>query len=162
MKTISAFTATARNLPHWQSPGSVYFVTWRTRQLFALTPDCRSIVLNAVKHWHTRRWFVYATVVMPDHVHVLARPLSRNPNSLTDTEVHDLGAILHSIKGFSAHCVNGVLGRVGSVWQDERYDRIIRDDREFDETAEYIRHNPEKAGLVAAGEGYPWYFQATG
>ena len=35
------------------------------------------------------------------------------------------------------------------LWQDERYDRIPRDGREFEDTWNYIRENAVTAGLVS-------------
>ena len=32
LQPIKDFKATRRNLPHWQEPGSVYFITWLIRE----------------------------------------------------------------------------------------------------------------------------------
>ena len=158
MPPIKAFTVTRRNLPHWQQPGSTYFLTWRALTLM-LEPDDRIITLNAILFWDARRWDVYAAVVMPDHVHVLVRPRPISPSS---PEVfHSLSAILHSVKGFTSHRINDRLNRSGCVWQDETYDRIMRDEEEFIEKWHYIRTNPVKAGLVATPEEYPWHYEAV-
>jgi carbamoyl-phosphate synthase large subunit len=74
---------------------------------------------------------------MPNHVHVLVRPHSS----------HSLSAILHSWKSFSAKSINKLLQRSGSVWQDETYDRIVRDSEELERYRNYIRENPAKANL---------------
>jgi hypothetical protein len=50
---------------------------------------------------------------------------------------------------------------IGTVWQDERYDRIIRNDQEFQNTWEYIRQNPVKSGLSATPEEYPLFWQLS-
>ena len=42
---------------------------------------------------------------------------------------------------------------MGSIWQDEYFDRIIRREEEFYETAKYILSNPYKRWQV---EEYPW------
>ena len=161
MKSITDFTVHSRNLLPWQLPGSICFVTWRTRAGLKLPPECRSAALNAVVYQHSRRWHVHSAVVMPDHVRVLARPSPLDPSSLTDPTTHDLGAIIQNVKRFSAHRVNRLLARSGAVWQDERYDRIVRDEREFEETVEYTRNDPVAAGLVTSPEADRWYFCAT-
>ncbi len=45
-----------------------------------------------------------------------------------------------------------LLGRVGTFWQRESYDRLIRDEKEFVRANEYVVGNPEKAGLT----GWKW------
>jgi putative transposase len=154
MPPVSQFTVTRRNLPHWQQPGSVYFLTWRTRGVL-LDPAERSLTMSAIHFWDSRRWDVYSAVVMPDHVHVLARP---GPLDTPPGTFHDLSRILHSVKSYSSHQINALRLRTGGVWQDESYDRIVRDDAEFEEKWEYIRTNPARAELVAAAEEYPWLF----
>jgi putative transposase len=151
---VQSFQITRRNLPHWQEPGKVYFITWRCQKGKSLSPEERTTTLQAICHWDNQKWTLYAAVVLPDHVHVLAQPLLQD-----DGGTFDLGEILHSIKRFSARKIN--LGREvqGSFWQDERYDRIVRDDAEFLEKWQYIRNNPVKAALAAIPEEYPWLYE---
>ncbi|MGA8572870.1 MAG: hypothetical protein ACLP7A_02830 [Desulfobaccales bacterium] len=47
----------------------------------------------------------------------------------------------------------------GALWQDERFDRIVRDEGEFLEKWKHIRHNPMKSGLAIIPEEYPWLFE---
>jgi hypothetical protein len=50
-----------------------------------------------------------------------------------------------------------MLGLVGQpFWQDESYDRLVRNQTEFDRIVNYIEMNPVKAGLVAKPEDFPW------
>ena len=50
-----------------------------------------------------------------------------------------------------------MLGLTGKpFWQDESYDRLVRDRLEFERIRRYIENNPVRAGLVAAPEDYPW------
>ena len=44
------------------------------------------------------------------------------------------------------------------VWLDENYDRIIRDNKEFQEKMNYIINNPAKANLVEAAKDYKWLY----
>ena len=123
---VQAFHCTRRNLPHWQLPGSVYYITWRCLKGIILNPAERNIILNAIRYWHGIKWQLYATVVMPDHVHALAQPLNQSSG-----RTFNLAEIIHSIKRFSARKINQWRGVQGSLWQDERFDRIIRDEAEF-------------------------------
>ncbi len=160
MKPLREFEITRRNLPHWQAPGATYFITWRVRDGFVLLPDERTLVLDAVKHWDGTRWRVYAAVVMPDHVHVLAYPLPLDLTNPAASEFHDLGELVGSVKKFSARKINERRGRRGAFWLDERYDRIPRHEREFEDTWGYIRSNPVGAGLVERPEEYVWWYEA--
>jgi len=153
---VQSFQITRRNLPHWQEPGRVYFITWRCKEDGFLAPEERQITMETLQHWNGKKWTLYAAAVLPDHVHVLAQPLCRD-----DGGAFDLGEILHSIKRFSARKINQARGITGSLWQDERYDRIIRDEAEFLEKWQYIRNNPLKTGLVLFPEDYPWLFEKT-
>jgi hypothetical protein len=50
------------------------------------------------------------------------------------------------------------LGRQGAFWQDESYDRVIRDSEEFDRVISYVLENPVKAGLVSEWGKWPWSY----
>ena len=75
---------------------------------------------------------------MPNHVHAVVEPLAG----------FDLPAIMHFWKSYSAHVINDILGRKGTVWQDEYYDHLIRDEGDLRHSIDYAWGNPEKAGLV--------------
>lgn len=151
---MQSFQISRRNLPHWQQPGAVYFITWRCQKGKVLSPEERTITLKALCHWDGKKWTLYAAVVLPDHVHVLAQPLCQD-----DAGAYDLGEILHSIKRFSARQINQARGKQSSLWQDERFDRIVRDEAEFLEKWNYIRNNPLKQDLVSRPEDYPWLYE---
>lgn len=83
--------------------------------------------------------------VMPNHVHVLIDPKA------------DLERITKSIKGFTARKANRILNREGEpFWQDESFDRWMRNDGELLRTIRYIENNPVKSGLAANPEDWPW------
>jgi len=49
------------------------------------------------------------------------------------------------------------LGLTGQpFWQDESYDRLVRNDTEFERIVHYIERNPVTAGLVGIPEEFPW------
>jgi len=99
--------------------------------------DAAAIVISALRHFDRDRYLLDAFVVMPNHVHVLVQ-LAKG-QALAD--------ILHSWKSFSAKAINELLGRKGQLWQEESYDRIVRDWNELVRYRDYILHNPEKAKL---------------
>lgn len=135
-------------------PGSVYFITWRSKDFQVLSPEERTIILEVIKYWDGRKWTVHAAVIMPDHVHLLGQPLALPGGGFVD-----LAEIIHSIKSYSAHEIKKMRDATGSIWQDERFDRIVRDENEFWEKWEYIRNNPVKNELVENPEEYPWLYE---
>lgn len=54
---------------------------------------------------------------MPNHVHLL----------FTLSPEESFKEVIHSIKSFTAHEINKALNRSGAIWQQESYDRMIRD-----------------------------------
>ncbi len=107
-------------------------------------PEERGIVASAIEHFDGKRYNLEAYVVMPNHVHVLVEPL----------EDYRLQDILQSWKSFTANILQRKFGRKGSVWQDEYFDRIVRDEDEFIEKTQYILNNPFKA--FPEIEDYEW------
>ena len=145
---------TYRNLPHWELEGAVYFITFNTWEKLELTPAARQVVLNACKFFDRQRYQIFCLVVMPDHVHMLMQPLEKS-----DSKFWSLSSILHSMKSYSSKQIPKVMKHIGTVWQDERHDHIVRDEREFQVFWEYIRQNPVKAGLSVTPEEYPFFWQ---
>jgi REP element-mobilizing transposase RayT len=124
-----------RRVPHWRLSGSIYFVTWRLHPYQPiLQPDERELVKSAIFHFDGQKYALFAWVVMHNHMHVIVQPL----------ENHRLQNILHSWKSFSANILQRNFGRQNRIWQDEYFDRIIRDEAEFLEKAQYILNNPFK------------------
>ncbi|MDP3182508.1 MAG: hypothetical protein Q8M54_06780 [Desulfobaccales bacterium] len=154
---VQSFQITRRNLPHWQEPGKVYFITWRCKKGQTLSPEERTITLDAINYWDGRKRTIYAAVILPDHVHILAQPLTQPEGG-----AFDLAEILHSVKSFGAQRIGQQRRVQGTVWQDERYDRIVRDEAEFLEKWEYIKNNPVKVGLAFSPEDYPWLYEKGG
>ncbi len=67
-----------RKLPHWELEGSTYFVTFRVHRSLGRvleTPTVTPIVEEALWLGYSDRYLMDAYVVMPDHVHLLLRPL---------------------------------------------------------------------------------------
>jgi len=46
----------------------------------------------------------------------------------------------------------------GQIWQDESWDRLVRDADEFAEKLRYMAENPVKAELVKHLENYPFRY----
>jgi REP element-mobilizing transposase RayT len=69
----------------------------------------------------------------------------------------EVSKLTQSLKRFTARAGNRILGLTGQpFWQDESYDRIVRDEPEFRRIARYIEMNPVKAGIVSTPEQFLW------
>ncbi len=95
------------------------------------------IMADALRYFDGERYELMSFVVMPNHVHVLFRPL----------EAYCLADIVKSWKGFTAKALNIRLGKTGQLWQNNYWDRLIRSEKHLFKCNEYIRMNPVKAKL---------------
>ena len=143
-----------RHLPHWVLEGAVYFVTFSTKNGLILSEIEQEIVKNHIIEGQNKYYKLVSFVVMPNHIHILLIP----------TYNYTLQRIMKGIKGVSAHKINlnrniqNTLKSTSHVWQDESYDRIIRDAKDLNEKLEYIFFNPAKNGLTENPRNYPGYF----
>ena len=92
---------------------------------------------NSLLHFQNQRCFTSCFTVMPNHVHAVIKPLD-------EIELED---VLESVKRFVSRKVNSFLGRTGTLWEQESYDRILRDPEHLYRVIQYIGRNPAKAGM---------------
>lgn len=102
--------------------------------------EIRVLVEQALRHQDGEQYALFAFVVMPNHVHALLRP----------TEGRALEMVLASRKQYCARAINGFMARCGTVWQEESFDRIIRDTAHVRQVVRYIEENPRKIGMRSA------------
>lgn len=143
-----------RNLPHLQVEGKTVFLTFCTRDRWALPDPVRTQVLHHCLHDHGSKIRVHGVVVMPDHVHMVFTPLWDAKGCL-----YTLAEITNGIKGASAHSINRMLGRKGPVWQEESFDRVLRCNEAVRAKVEYICVNPIRKGLCRNADEYPWLWR---
>jgi REP element-mobilizing transposase RayT len=93
-------------------------------------------------------WYVGRFVVMPDHVHLFARPAR---------DAKPLAAWIKSWKSITARKIASVHAVVPPVWQPDYFDPFVRSADSYAEKWEYVRHNPVRAGLVAESNQWPWH-----
>jgi len=168
-----------RHLPHWQPEGHELFITWRlhgslppnfrppkdsgstgrefvsydrildgaaTGPVWLNNPRVAEVVCQALREAQATKLIgLRAYVLMANHVHVLIEPLVPLPK------------ITHRIKGATAYRANLILRRTHSrFWQDESFDRWVRNPAECQKIKSYIENNPVAAGLVKRPENWPW------
>ncbi len=140
----ATLTVYRRRLPHWRVDGAVYLVTWRVLRGGAdLAEIEREPIASALRHFDGDRYALLAYVVMNDHVHVLVQPAAG----------HRLQDTVRSWKSYTAKQLRE-RGRQGPVWQDEYFDRIMRDADEVQAKLVYIANYPAQRwpGITS----YPW------
>jgi carbamoylphosphate synthase large subunit/REP element-mobilizing transposase RayT len=145
-----------RRLPHFERPWAKYAVTFSTINRRELSPEARFIVLNAITHFHDKRYELYAACVMPDHVHILLEPGIKGNDFNNRPVFWGLGELVGSIKSFTTHEINKREQSKGSVWEEEWYDRLVRSQQDLEEKFHYITRNPWDAGITRPDENYEW------
>ena len=102
--------------------------------------EVSAIVAESLHHMDDDQYELGCYVLMPNHIHAVIRPLQ--PQS------QPLEKILQSRKCRTSCAINELLGRRGALWQEETFDRIVRDEEHLYRCIEYIGRNPAKAGLT--------------
>jgi len=110
----------------------------------------RITMLDVLTHFEGIRYVLHNLVIMPNHVHVVFEPGA----------AFTLPELIKSWKGTSARFLTKCQGRKGSLWQDDYYDRLIRDPEHLYRAIRYIKENPMKAGLAFSEYTY-WESEAT-
>ena len=155
---------TPRGLPHFDSPDVPQAVTFRLRdslprvvargphrrrdqslpqahrnrprfrpgRMLAAASGDRRIVQSALQRADGAAYDLHAFVVMPNHIHAL----------LTQRQGSRLADIVQAWKGYSAKEMNKVLGRTGTVWRRDYFDRFMRDETDFARTRAISRTSP--------------------
>ncbi|ACB54348.1 hypothetical protein cce_5002 [Crocosphaera subtropica ATCC 51142] len=142
-------------LPKLEIQGGIYFITFNTYERLELNNEARKIVLNACLYFHDKRYYLYTAVIMSDHVHLLIKPYQKS-----DNKYWSIGSFLHSIKSYSSKQIPKVMKHIGKVWQDGRYDTLIKNRQQFLNTWEYIKQNPVKAKYTDNPESYPFLWES--
>jgi REP element-mobilizing transposase RayT len=110
-------------------------------------PAHASLVAGAIQFFDGQRYELRAWVVMPNHAHVVVRPMPG----------HILSDVLQSWKSFTSHAINKRLEiKAVPFWQSESYDHLIRDDEDLHRCCHYTLMNPVNAGLCARIEDWNW------
>ena len=116
------------------------------------------IVSESMHHLDGKVYQLDAYCVMPNHVHLVCAPLSKEGGVY-----YGMPGIMHSLKRHAARQANVILGRQGEFWQHESYDHVIRDEEEWRRVIAYVLNNPVKAGLVQLAEEWKWnYYRPVG
>ena len=114
-------------------------------------PGLRAEVASSLQHDDGKAFELGDWVIMPNHVHVLLKPLIEVP----------ISKLLGPVKGASARRINERLGCGGALWMDESFDHIVRGMDSLRKFQKHIAENPAKAGLKPESFSYEqrWLLQ---
>jgi putative transposase len=118
-----------RQVEKWMDAG--YGECWFRQPLYA------NELHRSLLHFHGQRYDVGCFVLMANHCHLIVKPLGD----------FELEVEIGSIKNVTAIFVNRRESRTGPLWQQESYDRIIRDEEHLYRVLQYIGANPRRAGV---------------
>jgi REP element-mobilizing transposase RayT len=115
--------------------------------------DVADIVKEALLYKDGADYDVLAYCIMSNHVHWVIDTAVQLQGS--NEMYKNIDKIMHSIKSYTATKINKLLGRQGTFWQEESFDRVIRHDKELQNILNYTIQNPVKAGIVENWEDFP-------
>jgi len=92
---------------------------------------------RAILHFHDQRYEIGCFAIMANHCHLVIRPF----------DSHELEGEVGSMKSVTTQFVNRAEALSGDLWQQESYDRIIRDEEHLYRVVQYVGTNPRRAGL---------------
>lgn len=95
--------------------------------------QCQQLLANTILHYDGIQYDTLAFVIMPNHVHLLTRPIA----------THNLSSIIQSIKRISSISINRLYNRHGSLWMKNYFDRIVRSHEHLKHCYHYIINNPK-------------------
>ena len=110
-----------------------------SKQKLLLNKEIAEICKQTIHYPEGKDYFLICCCIMPNHVHLVFRLLHGN---------RGISKIMQSLKRVSARKCNINLTRKRSFWQDESYDRLIRDEIELYFIIRYVLLNPVNAKLA--------------
>ena len=161
----------SKSLFHIDQRNAIQFVTFRTQESVAyylnknnintakntsrqqfkqdkfLDTSCAGAILNGVlirqlialfKSKNTISYNLIAVSIMPNHVHLLFE------------QIRPLMKIMQEIKGATAFLINKHYGSTGTLWDRGYFDKIVRTEKQFHVTYQYIKNNALSARLMDA------------
>ncbi len=131
------------NPPEWVAPEAKIFVTVcakKRRTNTLCVPGLAEEIADSVAFRVQRvQWDVPLFLLMPDHLHMIAR---------FNAEV-GVQKVMTDWKRFTAR-------QLGVEWQRDFFEHRLRGPDEVERKAEYIRQNPARTGLTECAEDWPY------
>jgi putative transposase len=124
--------------------------------------EIAGLIAMEIKRFDGTLYHLLSYCIMPNHVHLIFDTSAQLTNGLLEDIIPgnyvQLGKIIKTLKGKTARLANQFLGRRGTFWQKDYYDRYIRNDRQLEDVVNYIINNPIKAGLAQNWDDWPYTY----
>ncbi|CAM2068283.1 Y1-Tnp domain-containing protein [Sulfidibacter corallicola] len=121
------------------------------------------MIAECLHYRHDRVFFLDCFCIMPNHVHMVINPLIQQGEPSTSALMWgSIPGIMHSLKSYTAHEANKMLGRTGPFWAKESFDHWLRSLEHWQRAVSYVMENPVRAGLATIPSEYPWSFSRFG
>jgi len=129
--------------PEWVDENDPLFITLchKRRGIHHFdNPDAWRALLASAKHAKdTDRWHPMLVLVMPDHLHIIAK-IPRKP---------DITRMLGELKRDYSH-------RLPTEWQKGGFDHRLRSYEHYLEKRDYVLQNPVRAGFILKPADWPY------
>jgi putative transposase len=146
-------------IPNWLpwEQSTIYFITFCVANRKAVLANSRAWEVCHATFMKLSHWTILAAIAMPDHLHLLASPVTDRDSSISAFA-----------KWFKRWFNETYWARISSAlvdqdkhwdWQEGCFDRLLRSDESLSEKWEYLRQNPVRAGLVKDSDEWPYQFQ---
>jgi putative transposase len=122
-------------------------------------PRIATSIIEKLKSFDGQYYHLDAYCVMSNHVHALldfSIQLPPNFMDFKEEEYVQLHQVMKLIKGSTGYNANKLLGLNGKFWEEETFDRYIRNEKHRSIVIKYILNNPIKIGLCKFWEEYPF------
>ena len=102
------------------------------------------MIFETARRYHlTGRWYLTLLLLMPDHLHMLIA-------------IDGDTALSNLVRDFKR-----ITARTAKIrWQRNFFDHRLRNDESECEKADYILHNPIRAGLITDDQHWPYVMDA--
>lgn len=100
--------------------------------------NCAKVMADALDFFDGDRYILHRYVIMPNHVHMLVEL----------NGCYNLSNICKSWKNFSALQINKIMKLNGKLWHHESWDRMIRNERHYNNVIAYIEKNIQLGGVI--------------
>lgn len=118
-----------------------------------------TIIKDIIHEYDGKYYQLDAYCVMPNHVHLLIdTSIQIDVDGSLPAKYQYLKDIMRRIKSKSAVFINRLRRTQGQLWEEESYDRYIRNTLHHQSVVNYIVQNPIKAGLSTLEKPYPHVF----
>lgn len=134
-------------LPHWRADGVTYYVTFRHRR--PLDEGERQSLLKSMTKADSKQWRLLIACVLPEATELLAEVLEGR-----DGRPLELSKIVERAKTLAGKLIIKKTGERFAPFYGESYDRIVRDDIEFEDRWQAILDSPVSAELAEDPEHY--------